>query len=200
MKVHALRPNPAIYSCNAYLVTGDWKRIEDVNTLIDVGTDAYVLEEIRSIPTGIGKSSVEQVVLTHHHFDHTGGVGELVARFNPRIRSFSDQLPGEDPPLRDGERIRIGDREAEVIHVPGHSRDSICLYVPEERTLFSGDTPIRILSPGGSYEDGFVAALERIARLPVEAIYSGHDAPMLGNGSAVIRETLRVVSGGRNER
>ncbi len=194
MKVFPLRPNPAIYSCNAYLVTGDWKRIEDVNTLVDIGTDAYVLEEVATIPTGIGKSQVEQVILTHHHFDHTGGVRELVKRFRPRVRSFSDQLPGEELPLRDGERIRMGDRDCEIIHVPGHSQDSICIYCEEERTLFSGDTPLRIRTAGGTYGDGYVQALERLARRAVEIIYSGHDDPVLANGSEIIRATLRNVT------
>ncbi|HEY3491056.1 MAG TPA: MBL fold metallo-hydrolase [Candidatus Deferrimicrobiaceae bacterium] len=196
MKVHPLRSNPAIYSCNAYLVTGDWKRIEDVNTLVDIGTDAYVLEEIGAIPTGIGKTPVEQVVLTHHHFDHAGGLGEIRERYNPVVRSWSDRLSGESAPLGDGEMIRLGDRECEVLHVPGHSQDSICIYCEAERFLFSGDTPVRVLSPGGSYTDRYLQAIERLAKLPIDVIYPGHDAPITGNVSEIIRTTLRNATAG----
>jgi glyoxylase-like metal-dependent hydrolase (beta-lactamase superfamily II) len=200
VKVIPLRRNPRIYSCNAYLVLGDWKRIEDVNTLVDVGTDAFLLDEIDTISTGVGKTPVEQVVLTHHHFDHAGGLQAVVARFHPRVRSFSEQRPGEDPPLEDGERIRMGDREFEVVHIPGHSQDSICLYCKEERVLFSGDTPLRIRHSGGSYAAGYVEALERMARWSVDAIYSGHDPPMIGGGTRMIQDTLRNVKRGDDDR
>ena len=84
----------------------------------------------------------------------------------------------------------MGDRDFEVIHIPYHSNDSICLYCAEERVLFSGDTPVRILSAGGSYPPDFIASMERLANLDIEAIYSGHDEPVRSNAGRMIQATL----------
>ena len=43
MKIIPLKKNDKIYSCNSYLILGDWNRVEDVNTLIDPGIDGFVL-------------------------------------------------------------------------------------------------------------------------------------------------------------
>lgn len=95
--------------------------------------------------------------------------------------------------LQDGELLKIGDREFEVIYMPGHSNDSICLYCQAERVLFAGDAPIFIISPGGSYEPRFIAGLERLARKEVAAIYFGHGSPVLADGTEVIRSSLENV-------
>jgi glyoxylase-like metal-dependent hydrolase (beta-lactamase superfamily II) len=74
MKVIPLRKRGTQYTCNVYLVLGTWNRIEDVNTLVDVGPDDFILNEIPEIPTGVGKVPVQQIVLTHNHFDHAAGM------------------------------------------------------------------------------------------------------------------------------
>ena len=53
-----------VYSSNVYLVLGDWSAIDDVNTLIDVGNDPAILEQISLAPTGVGKKPIEQVIFT----------------------------------------------------------------------------------------------------------------------------------------
>jgi len=95
--------------------------------------------------------------------------------------------------LRDGEKRRVGDREFEVIHTPGHSNDSICLFNPDEGVLFSGDAPLFVRSPGGSYSQTWLACLERLVRLPLKAIYSGHDNPLLDDPIPVLQRTLENV-------
>jgi glyoxylase-like metal-dependent hydrolase (beta-lactamase superfamily II) len=182
-----------IYSCYAYLILGDWKRLADLNTLVDVGTNGSILEEIDKINTGVGKTPVEQVILTHGHFDHAGGLPDIQARYNPRVFAFN-HTNGNDgiEKLRDGQVLRAGDRELEVIHIPLHSHDSICLYCREGGVLFSGDTPLRIMSPGGSYPQVFVSALERLVRLDINTVYTGHDG-VIQNAAAMIKSTLHTV-------
>ncbi len=142
MRITLLHGNQQNYSCNAYLVRGDSNEPEDVNTLVDVGIDGSICGEIENLCTGIGKKKVAQVVLTHGHYDHAAGLGVVVACYHPRVCAFA---PGKhvDVLLLDGQCLRLGDREFEVLHTPGHSEDSICLYCARERTLFAGDTPAR---------------------------------------------------------
>ncbi len=192
VKVLPLKRNEKIYSAYSYLLLGGWSRIYDINTLIDVGTDAFIVDEIEHASTGIGKTPVEQIILTHNHFDHSSGLAELIGLYHPRVYAFS---PGDGVTdlVKDGQLMHMGDEMCEVIHTPGHSSDSICIYCPAQKMLFSGDVPLSIKSPGSSYEVNFVGALERIARLDVRVIYSGHNEPVVSGAKEMIQMTLDNV-------
>ncbi len=95
--------------------------------------------------------------------------------------------------MKDGELIRIADKIFEIIYTPGHSNDSICIYCKAGGVLFSGDTPLDIKTCGGTYEDSFIMALEKLAKKNIKTIYPGHDAAIIGNGNHVIRKTLMNV-------
>jgi glyoxylase-like metal-dependent hydrolase (beta-lactamase superfamily II) len=192
MKVISLVTNPAIYSSNAYLVLGSWNCLDDMNTLVDTGTDPSILEQIESINTGVGKKPIEQILLTHSHFDHKGMLQKLIERYAPAVYAFAP-IDGVSGTLKDKQILHMGDRSFEVIHTPGHSHDSICLYCAEERVLFSGDTPLRIRNPGGTYIEGYFEALTRISMLRIDTTYSGHDTPITENTSQIIRETIANV-------
>ena len=193
MRVISLKSNPQTYSCKAYLVIGDWNRLEDVNTLVDVGSDGFVIDEIESLSTGFGKRPVEQVVLTHGHCDHVSGLSAIREKYNPTVYAFT-RIDGVDELIGEGDALKMGDREFSVIHAPGHSNDSICLYCPREKALFSGDSTLKILSPGGSYEPAFITFLERLAGMDIEVVFSGHDAPVTRNAGMMIRTTLANVN------
>lgn len=192
MRITLLKKNPKIYSSNAYLARGNWNAIDDVNTLIDVGTDGYLLDELQTISTGVGKRRVEQVILTHEHFDHTGGLKHVIARYRPKVYAYS-KIKGVDEVLRDGKILKVGDSYCQILHTPGHSHDSICVFCPDDGILFSGDTSLNIKTPGGAYGAEYVRALERLSELNIRAIYSGHDAPMTENVMDMIKNTLENV-------
>lgn len=192
MKIIPLKKTDRVYSCNSYLILGDWNRVEDLNTVIDPGTDDYILAEIERLSTGFGKVAVEQVILTHNHFDHNGGVKELKNRYGVKVLAFIDG-PGVDELLRDGQFIKAGDDFLEVIHTPGHSSDSICLYAPSAQALFSGDTQLKIRSPGDVYTQECLNGLVKLAGRKITAIYSGHDEPLLKNVSETLLTTLANV-------
>jgi glyoxylase-like metal-dependent hydrolase (beta-lactamase superfamily II) len=188
----SLKKNDKLYSCHSYLLLGDWNRIEDLNTVIDPGTDGFILEEIERLSTGFGKVAVEQVILTHNHFDHIGGIKALKERYGARVLAFACG-PGVDELIHDGQFLKAGDDFLEVIHTPGHSSDSICLYANQAQAVFSGDTQLRIRGPGNVYPQGYLKGLERLSGKKIRAIYSGHDEPMTDHISETLRETVALV-------
>ncbi len=190
LKIYNLTENSRVYTSNVYFITGTWNALDDINTLVDVGRDLSILEMIFDIPTGVGKKQVEKVVLTHNHYDHTSMLKNVKAVFSPRVYAWSRSLDGVDRVLKDGEMIKLGDRHFEVMHTPGHSSDSICLFCEEDGALFSGDTPVIVRSTGSTYEEDFIKAIERLCRRDVKSIYFGHGEPMLEGCSAALRRSL----------
>ena len=191
------RDDPSDYSCVAYWILGENNTAEDRNTLVDTGSAApgnlgFFLEEMASRPKGIGKQAVEQVILTHAHFDHTGGLPGVEARFHPEVMAWLPQ--GAAPlPVRDGLPVRLGDQAGFLIHTPGHSEDSICVFLPETGTLFSGDTLYRISDHLGAYPKAYLHSLERLAGLPVRTIFPGHGRPVRKDALGFIRGCLGNV-------
>ena len=195
MRIDTIKTNPGNYSSKVYLIRGDFNALDDLNTLIDTGADSYIIHEIAKISTGVGKKPVEQVVLTHNHFDHTGGIKSLKAAFQPAILAYGNE-EYVTRKLNDNDILKIGDQIFYVIYSPGHSNDSICLYNLEHRVLFSGDTTLDIKSPGGSYSPAFVETLERLASLKIDCIFPGHGQPVTENCEIIIKNTLKIVKSG----
>jgi glyoxylase-like metal-dependent hydrolase (beta-lactamase superfamily II) len=192
VKIYRLETNPAIYSSNAYLILGNWNKLEDINALVDTGSDAYIQTHIRKINTGVGKVQVNKIILTHTHFDHIGGVRTLQKLYGCQVRAhteYEENIKG----LRDGEVLHLGDNYFEVIYSPGHSSDSICLYNKSEGILFSGDTQIRINSTDGTYTPEFVNTIKRLSELKLTVVYPGHGDPIKENPEGILQNTLRIV-------
>lgn len=185
-------PYSMIHSSNTYLVHGSGNALDDTNTLIDAGNDLDVIDHLLCTAPGLGKRALEQVILTHSHFDHAGALPYLRDYFDPVVYACSPFV-GADVLLKDGQTLRYGDRTFEVIHTPGHTEDSICLYCQTDGILFAGDTPLVIRSSGGCYEDRFVCALERLCQKDVRAIYFGHGSPLTQRTRAVLAESLQNV-------
>ena len=194
MRIVTLENSGQVYTSQVYLVLGDAGRLEDVNTLVDVGQDPAILESIARAPTGVGKWPVEQVVLTHSHSDHCALLPRIREAFHPKVFAFSPGVGGVDCLLRDGDTIRMGDRDFEVIHTPGHSSDSICLYNEAEGVLFAGDSPLLITSPEETHEAGFLAALDKLCARDIRRIYFGHGAPLTERPNERLRESQRMAA------
>lgn len=196
MKIISVMGQNAVYTSNVYLTLGDWKRIEDVNTLVDVGSDPSIVNSILRIPTGVGKKPVEQVILTHSHSDHTQILPLIRRLFNPRVYAFSPFLEGVDHVVKNGDILRIGDRFFEVIHVPGHTEDSICLYNEQDGALFVGDANLMIRSEAGEYDIRYVRSLEALCRREVKTIYPGHGKPVVSGAASMLHASLNNVRRG----
>jgi glyoxylase-like metal-dependent hydrolase (beta-lactamase superfamily II) len=194
MRIVILENSGQIYTSQAFLVLGSTSRLEDVNTLVDVGQDPALLASIQRAPTGVGKWPVEQVVLTHNHSDRCALLPRVREAFHPKVFAFSPNIDGLDGLLRDGQTIKMGDEYFEAIHTPGHSSDSICLYNQAEGVLFAGDTPLLIASQAGTYEPEFLAALERLCARDVRRIYFGHGPPLTQRCNERLRESQRMAA------
>jgi glyoxylase-like metal-dependent hydrolase (beta-lactamase superfamily II) len=192
MRVTLLKKSPDVYSCNVYLIRGDWNKMDDINTLIDTGTDGFIIDELNNISTGVGKKRVEQVIITHEHFDHSAGLKWIIKEFNPLVFAYSDLGIGNSI-LRDGMFLKTGDKSSMIIHTPGHSHDSVCLYNQEDQVLFSGDTTVDIKFEGGTYTRSYVEALDRLTKLKISTIYRGHDDPITENAEEILKFSLRNV-------
>jgi len=122
---------------------------------------------------------VKFAVATHGHFDHVSSLGELALAFGAKVVAHERSPIDHDLSVRDGDVLTVGKEEVRVIHTPGHTTDSICLY--DGKDLFTGDTLFigncgRTDLPGGSGEELFRSLHEVILKLPSSTmIYPGHD-------------------------
>ena len=196
MRVIELAVDTSMYTCRSYLILGEWNVLGDVNTLIDPGTDGSVIHQIETLSTGCGKVPVEQVIFTHNHFDHAAGVEIFKERYGARVFGWSDGKH-VDEVMRDGQLIKAGDDLLQVLHTPGHSSDSVCLYNQNKRILFSGDTQLRVRTSDEFFAPDYIETLRRLSTLRLDVVYSGHDEPVRLHAETMIRETLHNVLNSR---
>jgi len=191
------RDSDTDYSCIAYWVLGDMNASGDRNTLIDTGSTnlanlGYFMREMAPQSKGIGKMAIEQIIITHSHYDHAGGIPGLIRQFNPVLYSWNE-VPGKYEKIHDGMHIIVGDQDAIIMLTPGHSEDSICIFLPERGILFSGDTIFRISDNKGAYSPSYEATLERLSGLGIKAIYPGHGNPITDDAGNFIKSCLSYV-------
>lgn len=193
MRIIKLPTHPTKYSCNIYYILGDWNKLDDVNTLVDAGIDDFAITEIEKISTGVGQKKVAQIIITHEHFDHKGGLKFLKPKYSPKIFAYnSGDL--DDTQVYDGMKIRVGDTEGIILHTPGHSSDSISLYVPSQGVIFTGDLPLQIHSKRETYTLSYYETLRKLSGLDFKDIYPGHGDPILGIGKELVENAFNIVS------
>jgi len=121
------------------------------------------------------------ILITHHHHDHVGGVLQLKERHGAKVHGPAEEtIPGRDNALTDGQSIEVLGHRFEVIEVPGHTSGHIAYYHddPKEPLLLSGDT---LFAAGcGRLFEGTAAqmfsSLQRLAALPANTrIYCTHE-------------------------
>ena len=182
--------------CNCSII-GDESTREAI--VIDPGDDiAGVLAIVQK-----HKLAVKQIVVTHAHIDHVGGATKLrQATGAPILLNQNDyallkMLPVQaawigvatpeavtiDQPLADADTVRAGQLSATVMHTPGHTEGSVCLYFPAEHKLIAGDTLFagsigRTDLPGGSFPNIMRSLHERVLALPDETVVVPGHGPL----------------------
>ena len=123
------------------------------------------------------RARVKFVVATHEHFDHMSTISELAAELEAKVVAHENSPVDCDMRVRDGDELKLGRKGVKVLHTPGHTEDSICLY--DGREVFTGDT--LFVGTIGKFDPERAEAIytslhEVILRLPPSTIlYPGHD-------------------------
>jgi len=125
--------------------------------------------------------TLTDILITHHHHDHVGGVQQLKAATGARVFGpANENIPARDTALNDGEQITVLGQRLEVIEVPGHTLGHIAYFHADEQApwLLSGDT---LFAAGcgrlfeGTAEQMF-GSLQRLAALPAHtSVYCTHE-------------------------
>ncbi len=122
-------------------------------------------------------AKVKYVVATHEHFDHTTTIADLAAETGAKVVAHEASPVKHDMSVVGGDELELGRNRVRVMHTPGHTEDSICLY--DGRDLFTGDT--LFIGTIGKFEKRTAEAMyhslhEVIMKLPdATVVYPGHD-------------------------
>ena len=166
---------------NPYLV-GPGKRPILLDT--GVGLDVYDPLLEKGLSETKGAAELQEIVLTHVHQDHIGGVPNVKKRFGELTVSkhiWPEKDQACDFPLtyiEDGAQIETDGVTLRAIHTPGHAKDHLCYYLEEEKALFTGDL---VLGAGTTVvpEEGggliqYMASLRKLLDLDLAVIYPAH--------------------------
>ncbi len=153
--IHEILP-VGMLACNCSIL-GDEATREGM--VIDPGDD---IDEILRIVER-HRLRITAIVVTHAHIDHIGGAHKLKMATGAPVAMSAEDLPlyehidaqaawlgmpapervTLDAPAREGQKLRIGSIELEVLDTPGHTPGSISLWIPAEKKVLSGDTLFR---------------------------------------------------------
>ncbi len=205
------------FDSNIYIIRDDGN---SETAIVDAGTGFnfhYVTGEIERA------DGISAIILTHEHFDHCGGAPGLKKLYGAEVMiheagaetlekglDWSASLFGAEQPvmevdrkLKDGDIVMLGEEHLHVIYTPGHSPGSICLYNPEDKSLFSGDT---IFSDGGIGRTDFFGGdikklassikkiYDMVSHLNTLNLYPGHGPHVIGGGVKHVEMALRTAS------
>ena len=167
-----------IFPIKAFSDNYMWTLVEgDQAIVVDPGEAKPIIEAFDK-----RNLNLNSIIITHHHFDHTGGVLELIDHFNCEVYGpDGGHIKGVSSPLNDNEEFDLLGKKFIALHTPAHTLDQLAYYSEEAYTdpiLFCGDT---LFSAGcGRIFEGTALqmhdSLSRFAILPGNTkVYCGHE-------------------------
>lgn len=184
--VLAGNPGPmTLDGTNTWILDADAESV----VLVDPGPDDPVhLAAVRGV---LGDRWVREILLTHGHADHSAGARSFADALGARVLAL-DWAPG-DGRLAPDEVLVAGDLEVHVLATPGHTHDSVSMYLPQRAALLTGDTILGrgttvVAHPDGRLAD-YMASLALLRDLVQSAgatqVWPGH-GPALPDAAAVL--------------
>ena len=186
--------------------------------LIDAGLGFHKKILEKALTTlDITPDRIERIIFTHAHYDHIGGASSFK---NAKIAIHTDDAQimetGDstkscafafgkdltktkvDLKLFDSDTIRIDNIALKVIHTPGHTEGSLCLYDKDKKILFTGDTifsdAIGRTDLPGSDDQEMKQSLDLLKTLHVTTILPGHGKIIEKDAEASINNTIKMYS------
>jgi len=124
------------------------------------------------------------IILTHHHYDHVGAVDKIRTTTGCKVYLHwgdGDMYKSKvDVMLSDGDLLKLGEESLRVIHTPGHTRGSICLFAEKSKVVFTGDTIFNVDLGRTDLSDGSEDDMKRSIKEKINlweneiTIYPGH--------------------------
>ena len=146
-------------------------------------TAAIDTPEVAAIEKALAEKgwTLTHIFNTHHHFDHAGGNAELKAKYNCEIigpKGEQELIPGIDRSVKQDDIVKLGNKQAHIIDVPGHTRGHIAYSFADDHVVFVGDT-LFALGCGRLFEgtpQQMWTSLSKLMELPDDTtVYCAHE-------------------------